>query len=80
MRDRERIKRGVKGGMDRGRREARLRQKMGRVGKERVKRAGEKNEGGVGGGEGARETVTDPHRELWLIVIDIQDSNDEHSL
>ena len=42
--------------MDRGRREARLRQKMGRVGKERVKGAGEKNEGGVGGGEGARDS------------------------
>ena len=27
-----------------------------------------------------RETVTDPHWELWFIVIDIQDFNDEHSL
>ena len=27
-----------------------------------------------------QETVTDPHWELWFIVIDIQDFNDEHSL
>ena len=49
---RERIKRGVKGRRDRER-EARLRPpKKGMVRKERVKRAGEKNEGGVGGGDG----------------------------